>query len=1653
MHFPPAFNSQALLTPSKNSNGFILNINRFTKNLTLCSQVTEDCVSLQDELKSKEDYIQELQNTHEEEKTELKLELEIARSEHQLEVEFMKKELEAVKEKQNGKEENSLVAERGQSTRSSHTSHHNTEFDVEQNKYEDEILLLKEQLQEQVTLANAAIEKLEQQEFNFREELNTFKTKLEIEKEALVIESRQNIEVLRSSYEEKLQLQEEKYSEEINSLKNGYQENKIIDKEAGCTEIEFKQQMGNQYAALKAEHEDFVAALKEEYEADLRTLKLQIQQREEEYAAKESKIAAEIIDMRNEFEKQIEESKQAFDKELEEKQEFLNNHQAKVSDLEQKLEKERYNCKIGDENLRKQLNEKSCELETVRASVENWQKEVFELKEQLEREQNKSESEETLKRQAEAHRMEIQDIKEQHTIEIEGLQDMLENLQVENKELKTEFDLVVGDLSNELENGKVKISSHKQKKSSLLIEQINRLRSDFKRENRILTEELEEMRSKNEELESELEIFQTTKDLVINNSKIEVLEEKTNQIQIEKEELETIKEEIEAKVKLLEKERDDLKATVIIYKDNLKEKERLENDLRSKVESLETFLSMKNKELSSNNVEMKKYSETIENLKYIQGELEDENEKLKDEIVVAATSSDIEASPSDEIMQEKSRPSVAEYEQSIGSVVEEYEASIAALQLELRTANQQLLLKGKQVESLNSENEVLRRSLDDETLNVQSLEEKLQTNQVSYTKEVNILKEKLQTASLEKETVLADVEDQFQQKYLNKVESLKNELHSSIKDNEVKSIELLRVTKLFEENQESKTESEAENSRLNQDNEEKAAKLETLTNLNEHLHQEIKRLEMKHSESEEKHKEKEMVSAETITLKTNKISNLEEQLQLLRAEFRQAEANYKASETNRIGESDFNEMEFANLTKQLHSREEQSVREQAAHTEEVKKLQEYINIKNKEIANFNEQLQTFKEQDVNTRAAITAQNRLLEEENSQKDTEICHLKDEIEILKEKQFKNEDDQIATQLKVDGQENSKNQEIQELQSHIQVLKQEQKRNESEYIEEQGRVREENIKRFEEITILREQVIHLQEQLGLCQARNMSELLKLKQDHHERVEGLENQLSCKKKEINELRTLLDDVKSLKSEYEIKYSQEQEKRNTEQAEKIRSLENSLQVKSNEIAQLKTSLEDLKSRERETKFIQTTEQLKEHETYTVKIRELETELEKKSIEISCLISILESEQKSHDRILKETMHHLEHIEKTEEEKARARIQIKELKLEIRNLRGDLEKERERCHQLTVEHNNTKIDLTKLEEVQNLNRSLNEFEFEKGKLSHELESTKDELNKAQNKYRTLKDKFLQLKDKLQEEKHKYKEKFMSPRVDSALQIDILQSDEYERMKMVSFDAECDKSKLEDDLRMSEKELTKCKGEISALKRANAVLIKQNQVLYLETESLRKGDDLNTEDVETLEKEKRELKIENDALRFSLKQKERDFDHFDDELSKTESEDMHGRSENKNKKIREINTFLLDKNEKLHTQVEEMEKELSKLARYQTIFTRNNNSGNGNEQGPSFARDNVQHETVSQQMLEPSFSVPCDVDLNTSVELQKVVEEQVRMKEQIKQLVAEKDNLTSEVRSLKENSNANDNKGYFGIENQVRIGSSFVYLSIAFSKGL
>ena len=69
-------------------------------------------------------------------------------------------------------------------------------------------------------------------------------------------------------------------------------------------------------------------------------------------------------------------------------------------------------------------------------------------------------------------------------------------------------------------------------------------------------------------------------------------------------------------------------------------------------------------------------------------------------------------------------------------------------------------------------------------------------------------------------------------------------------------------------------------------------------------------------------------------------------------------------------------------------------------------------------------------------------------------------------------------------------------------------------------------------------------------------MSELLKLKQDHHEKVEGLENQLSCKKKEINELRTLLDDVKSLKSEYEIKYSQEQEKRNTEQAEKIRSLE-----------------------------------------------------------------------------------------------------------------------------------------------------------------------------------------------------------------------------------------------------------------------------------------------------------------------------------------------------------------------------------------------------------------------------------------------------------------------------------------------------------------
>ena len=1695
-------------------------------------QVTSDYENLQEQLKAKERYIQDMENTHAEEKVELRLELEIARGEHQLEVDFLKKELEATRANEN-KIDNMSETESGEKS----LAHEQ----AQQNNYGEEISILREQLQQQIRNTSDAVEKLEQQEFDFHEELSSCKNMFELEKESFINESRNNIEDLKRSYEEKLQLQEERYLEEINLLKSA-QASVITDKEKSDGEAEIKRRTSIQYAALKTEHETYVAALKEEYEDDLKMLKLQMKQRDEECTERETRMAEDMAKMHNELERQVVESKKAIAKELEEKNEALLQLQLEFSELEREHAKNKDDVqgKQGDDHEGNDFR-KNNDFESVGTRSEKYEEEISELRMQLEKDQNLLEEERrkfesallnqerlfsereeqlrktiesnamelqtqfetkfeqvrlkhsheiselnkpdeklrvseksnkgselladeanqvgdgviqvALKRQAELHAKEVEQIKEQHEKEIEELQELIENLQDENTELKTEYDLVVGDLANELENEQLKSPNYKRRNSAVLREQIEQLKNSHLRETRMLSDELEESKSKKDDLENELEILRTGQghqEDIASKTNVEELEEKLRQLQnelLESQQNTRQLEEMKTKINSLEKEREELSALISQQEERQRESEISANNLKSKLEAAEESTTNQKTQASLREQEIKKLSETIVELKYIQSELEDENERLKDEIddmkgneieaAVAATEADLLAMEDTAIVKPRPKSEALEYEQRFTGVVEEYEAKIEKLEAELQNVNQKLSLKEKQMESFNSEMDVLRSSLDDEAINMQNLEEKLQTNEERYADEVNDLKAKLRASNSEKQTSLADIEEQMELRYTTMIESLKEELGSAIKDKESNEKELFQVKKLLEDVRQTQEESEAryvtENSRLTHDNEVKTTNLVSLENQIEQLLQQVKQQEMTQTQCETKYKANEKEYSETISSKTSAIAKLQEELQLLRAQQKQAEASYKADEISRNGENDLKERELATLRKQIEFFEEQKSQNEATIKAEQLQLKQLNDSKNKEIAGLNNQLQTLKEQDIQRIAVLNTEKMQLEEENKVKGTEISSLKDELQVLHEQQLRNEAKQMAMQLEKDGQQDSKNQEILELRSHLQILQNQQQIYESKYADEQDKLREENSQKNEESATLREQVRQLQDQLATTEANKMSELLKAKQDHLNKVEELNDQLSDKKREITNLRDILEDVKSLKSEYEDKYSTEQEKRNREQAEKVRSLEDKLQVKSSEVAKLKRSLEELQYQQKEIAFIQTTEQLKEHEIHTVKVRELEVELEKKSIEISSLVSILESEQKSHDRILKETERHLDQIDKVGEEKAHVRIQVEELKLVIQKLRGDLETERERCHQLTLEHQTTKIDLEELEEVQKLNRSLNEFEFEKGKLSNELENSKNELTKTQEKYKKLKDKFIYLKEKLQEEQQKYEEKFLSPRIDSGLQTEILQVEEYERMKLQSFDAESEKSRLEDNLKTREQEMTKMKGEVNALKRANAVLIKQNQVLYLETESLRKGLKSNiNKDMETFEKENRELQLENEALRYSLKQKERaDFEHFDDELSKTESEDMHGRSENESRRMKEENTFLLAKSKKLQVQVEELEKELQAI-RYQSLFT-----GNGNHFGSTprtSAREVVPGENASRQMVETLPVSPVNSALNTSVELQKIVEEQARMKQQIELLSAERETpsvIRSDVENLKDKDIINDVNGYIG----------------------
>lgn len=1575
-----------------------------------------------------------MEGRHRQETRELKKELEEMNSEHEIELEMLRKEMEDLKlREERWKRVAELKKESDYDSSDVGSRDHSPEVEALkeqmaalQSNYEDEITVLKEKLQTQIMKASEAVEKVENQEFEFQESLSELKIAFEQEKKALLRAHQEEIDELNSKKTNHIEIS---HNVSMDASQKEHYENQI-------------QQLQDQVANLSSQLEESdnqmaqdLLIMKNEFETQLEEAKGEFDSEKEVLKKTITELKTQAEDVITKHHEDIEQLEQAFKREKEELLVSSQSHEDQViagKAMHKKLEEYEIEIRELKENLQKERNEFIESRELLEGMLSEQEKESEEREEKLRDELNEehqmkvdkvvSDYEQRLqaaershiegkeldeeKRTSEELRLEIKSIKRGHERELEKLYETLETLQSENENLKREFDLVVGDLSSELETTKNDGNQGvKRKTSHVLREQIEIIKGNQEEQIRLLGEDIEWYKQKVAELEGEVERLRgvegrTEADTDLHTRTAE-LEYELDVLREESQNTEAELEEYKTKVSDLERQLTRSKNTL---EQNSEQEERLQ-----KISGLEKQLEGAIEAKMNSEAKLEEYKTTAENLQKEITELSQTNKKLASEVM-------------------------------------NYELQLQNLNEELKTTKERSIDEFTTMQDTIAKLEAEKRNLEN------TMEKQLKEGEMKMSK----LRESIEKEKEDKVAAVDAHKKKSDEIILRLNENIKVldadcQKYRKEKDALVQEIQQLRKRGLEDEEETSK-----KVSRYEETIKKLYAKTESLENYQtqseiekEDLREELQTL--RYSQEIEP-----IVSAQAVNdnFAGNPGSNLgleyeqqmkglaedyEEKIEKLQAEL-EAERSKSASNTRRIESTNY-EIETLRQTLEeerlsVKNSQDRMIKMQERHDEEVKNLKEQLHVseKDNEAKKLSNQevvekefSKTIKTLEADLETTLQANNEKAEKLNDVKsqlekawhtneaqEREITKLNYEIEEYRRQQKAKDASSTAEQLTA-KEVHAKT---------VQVLKAD--------LEAQRKLNEEQKNQINELKL---ELDTFKQQKLTHEANLTAEQLKVNEEHAKTVVGLKAELDTahklnetKQKEKEELKQMLEDFQQQQVAHEANLtaeqlkiseaqkSQKQElkkitKENAALKSQLESVQHTNRMQSEELSRSKFERDQLEKTQKQYEKNILAEHMKADEGSARKIKALEEEVKRKTEEMSKLFTVLDTEQKGRERVLLETEKHLTHMHQAEQEKIKSERVISDLKSHNNELRGELIKEKEKFSRYVSQ--SEKAQSEEHEEVEKLSRSLTESEMDKGKLTGEIETCKDELNKLQEKYNKLKEKFLALKQKHKEEKEKYDEVLLTPRIEMGLQTSLLEPDDLNQTKEQLCSSMKEQVRLEDELEILQRDINTKKSEIQALKRANEVLRRQNQVLYLETESLRKSGHREGVDLPSIEKEnekliqdKENLEIENRFLKEALSEREKQEEESQEKESLSdnmtlknqlrESKENQVRIEQENSKLREENDFLLKQGKRLQSQVDKLEEEVGRLKGRTPVTS----TPKSNTQPPAFVSEFIRSETGNQLNVESLPESSLMASPSSSLEAQRYAEENQRIKEQL-----------------------------------------------------
>ena len=613
--------------------------------LLLIRQVTEDQDALQETLKKKDKYILEMEGRYREETRKLKNEIEELTSEHEIEMEMLRKEMEDLKlREERWKKAAELRKESDYDSSDVGSRDHSPEVEALKEKmttihsnYEDEIAGLKEKLQSQIIKANEATEKAENQEFEFEEKLSEIKSAFESEKQELELAHQVKINSLRrgglensagldadqkESYENLVQQLEE----QVLNLNAQLQEERTqMAQDLLTVKNEFEKHLEEAKCGLESEKENLqrtILELKTEAEEINTKHSKDIEQMEQVLTRKKEEILNNGEEERN-FEA-IKRKLQENENEIKELKETLLNERGEFNEsramLESTISEQEKDFDEKEEKLREELREE-CEKKMEKV-VSNYEQRLKEAERRHLEDKDLDEE----KRSVEELELEMKAMERTHEREIDGLNENLDSLREENENLKREFDLVVTDLSSELETTKKSemLSVPSRKTSSVWREQIEIIKANQDEQIRQLGKDIESYKQRVIELESELQRQRSAEEKIYTDMDLQ-----TRTVEL-KYELDVLREESQKKETELEECRkavSELEKELAQWKISQDQKQ-MENDI-CEISVLQEQLDSAMKEKANLVAETEEQRANVGSLRKQLGEVNDTRQRLE----------------------------------------------------------------------------------------------------------------------------------------------------------------------------------------------------------------------------------------------------------------------------------------------------------------------------------------------------------------------------------------------------------------------------------------------------------------------------------------------------------------------------------------------------------------------------------------------------------------------------------------------------------------------------------------------------------------------------------------------------------------------------------------------------------------------------------------------------------------------------------------------------------------------------------------------------------------------------------------------------------------------------------------------------------------